>query len=53
MRFVYPGIEYEQKAIDFINEFQEISSETNGDGGLSGFLEKATYQNKVIIRQSE
>ena len=53
MKFVYPGIEYEQKAIDFINEFQEISSETNGDGGLSGFLEKATYQDWLVKIQRD
>jgi predicted acetyltransferase len=53
MRFVFPCQEYEQKAIEFIQEFREISSETNGDGGLSGFLEKATYQDWLVKIQKD
>jgi predicted acetyltransferase len=34
---------YEQKAKDFIKEFSDQSSETNGDGGLSRFLSGSTY----------
>lgn len=43
MKFVFPCAEYEQKAIEFIQEFHDYSSEINGDGGLDFYLEKHTY----------
>ena len=34
MRFVLPCIEYEQKAMEFIEEFYNHSSTLHGTGGL-------------------
>lgn len=43
MRFVFPTSDYEQRAIDFIQEFYDHSSEINGSGGLDFYLKKHTY----------
>ena len=43
MKFILPCKEYEQKAIDFIQEFYDYKSEINGTGGLDSFLKKSTY----------
>ena len=43
MEFMLPNSTYEQKAREFIQEFSDQSSETNGDGGLSYFLSHSTY----------
>ncbi len=48
MRFVFPNKEYEQKAVEFIQEFHEYHSPINGTGGLDRFLEKATYQDWLL-----
>ena len=44
MRFVFPSMEYKDKAIDYINEFIEYGSEVNGSGSLDSFLEESTYE---------
>ena len=44
MRFVFPSMEYKDKAIDYINEFKEYGSEVNGSGSLDSFLEESTYE---------
>lgn len=43
-KFVFPKIQYKEKAIEFINEFQECKSEINGSGALDSYLEVATYE---------
>ena len=43
MTFIFPCIEYEQKAVEFIQEFLSYSSILHGTGGLDSFLEKSTY----------
>ena len=43
-KFVFPTIEYKEKAIEFINEFKEYDSEINGSGALEGYLEESTYE---------
>ena len=43
MKFVFPCKEYENKAIDFIQEFYEHQSEINGTGGLDNYLKNSTY----------
>jgi len=48
MRFVFPNKEYEQKAIEFIQEFRDYDSPINGTGGLDRFLENATYQDWLL-----
>ncbi len=53
MRFVFPNKEYEQKAIEYIQEFRDYSSETHGTGGLNSFLEKATYHDWLLKVQAD
>jgi len=43
MKFVFPCDEYEQKAIEFIQEFYDHQSEINGTGDLDAYLKKASY----------
>ena len=43
MKFVFPCDEYEQKAIEFIQEFYDHQSEINGTGGLDDYLKTASY----------
>ena len=43
MRFVFPCEEYEQKAVDFVQEFRDCGSEIHGTGGLDGYLAEYTY----------
>jgi len=43
MKFVFPCSEYEQKAIEFIQEFYDRQSEINGTGGLDYYLKGSTY----------
>jgi len=38
MKFVFPCQAYEQKAIDYIQEFHEYASQINGTSGLQVFL---------------
>ena len=47
MKFVFPNMEYKDRAIDFIHEFYEHRSEINGSGGLDRFLEQSTYEKWV------
>lgn len=44
MRFVFPRIEYKDRAIEYINEFYEYGSEINGSGSLDSFLKESTYE---------
>ena len=44
MRFVFPTIDYKDKAIEYINEFYEFNSEINGSGSLDMFLKESTYE---------
>ena len=44
MRFVFPTIDYKDKAIEYINEFYEYDSEINGSGSLDWFLKESTYE---------
>ena len=48
MKFVFPCKEYEQKAIEFIQEFHDYQSPINGTGGLNGYLEKSTYSDWLV-----
>jgi len=48
MRFVLPCPEYEQKAIEFIQEFHTHSSHINGTGDLNGVLERGTYSDWLV-----
>ena len=38
MKFVFPNRDYEEKAKDFIREFDAYGSESNGSGGLDRYL---------------
>ena len=44
MKFVFPTIDYKDKAIDYINEFYTYDSEINGSGSLDRFLKESTYE---------
>ena len=44
MRFVFPNSDYEEKAKDFICEFDEYESESNGSGGLDRYLNQSSYE---------
>jgi len=48
MRFVFPCSEYEQKAIEFIQEFYDHQSEINGTGGLDRYLIESTYSEWLV-----
>ena len=48
MRFVLPCKEYEQKAISFIQEFYDYSSNINGTGGLDRFLKEDSYSGWLV-----
>lgn len=48
MKFVFPCIEYKEKAIEYIAEFYEYQSEVNGAGGLDRFLKDDTYENWLV-----
>lgn len=53
MKFVFPCQEYEQKAIEYIQEFHDHASAINGTGGLDGFLEKSTYASWLLKIQKD
>ena len=44
MKFVFPDVNYKEKAIDFINEFYEYSSEISGSGSLMRYLSESSYE---------
>ena len=48
MNFVFPCMEYEEKAIAFIKEFNDYSSEINGSGGLDSYLAHSTYADWLV-----
>ena len=39
LKHVIPSKEYEEKAIDYINEFKEYGSQINGTGSLDRYLD--------------
>jgi predicted acetyltransferase len=43
MKFIFPTAEYEQQAIEYIQEFHDHNSEINGSGGLDGALKTGAY----------
>lgn len=43
MSLVFPTMEFEAQAKDFIAEFYEYESEINGTGGIVPFLQKDDY----------
>ncbi len=47
MNLVFPTMEYEAAAKEFIEEFKEYESEINGTGGIVPFLEKDDYAGYV------
>lgn len=53
MKFIFPNKEYEQKAIEYIQEFRDYTSAINGTGGLNGYLEASTYQDWLLKVQSD
>lgn len=44
MRFVFPNLEYKDRAIEFINEFYEYNSDINGSGALDHYLKESSYE---------
>ena len=44
MRFVFPCLEYEKKAEDFVQEFFDYSVKIFGTGGLARYLVESTYE---------
>ena len=51
MRLVFPNIDYKDKAVEYIREFQEYGSEINGSRSLDRFLRESTYEawlNKIL-----
>lgn len=55
MRFVFPSLEYKEKAIEYIEEFYQYGSEINGSGSLNRFLKEATYEEWIekVIRDMD
>lgn len=47
MKLVFPNLEYEDKAIDFINEFNQYSSEIHGESELAKYIKEVNYQKWV------
>ena len=43
MKFVFPCKEYEEKAVEYIQEFHVHASKINGTGNLDVFLKNGTY----------
>lgn len=43
MKFIFPNQAYEEKAKDFIDEFNRLHSEINGSGGLDRYLLDSSY----------
>ena len=48
MKFVMPCQEYEQKAMQYIQEFYDHASDINGTGGLDRFLKTSTYSEWLL-----
>ena len=48
MKFVFPCMEYEQKAIEFIREFYDHASAINGTGSLDRHLKEGTYSDWLL-----
>ena len=44
MKLVFPSIEYKDKAIDYVREFNEYGSDINGSGSLDDYLKESTYE---------
>lgn len=46
MRFVFPTLEYKEKAIDFVEEFFcNNTTDIDGDGGLGEYIKELSYEN--------
>ena len=48
MKYVFPNMVYEQKAVEFIREFYDHSSDINGTGGLDDCLKSGTYADWLV-----
>lgn len=48
MKLVFPTPEYKEKAIEYIQEFYEYSSEINGSGALDRYLKESTYEEWLV-----
>ncbi len=48
MKFVFPTIDYKEKAREFISEFEKYGSEISGSGSLDRFLKEATYEEWLV-----
>lgn len=44
MKLVFPTMAYQEKAIEYIQEFIEYGSEVNGSGALDDYVEESTYE---------
>lgn len=53
MKFIFPCKDYEQKAVAFIQEFRDHSSDINGTGDLDNYLEKSTYADWLLKIQKD
>lgn len=53
MRFIFPKEEYEQQAIEYIQEFHDYKSDINGTGGLDAYLKTSTYQDWLMKVQCD
>jgi predicted acetyltransferase len=47
MKFVFPNLEYKNKAIEFVNEFRQSNSNINGCGSLEKYLNDSSYENWI------
>lgn len=44
MKFVFPSMDYKERAIAFINEFYKYNSDINGSGSLDRYLRERSYE---------
>ena len=44
MKFVFPNLDYKDKAVEFINEFHTYNSDINGSGALDTYLNESSYE---------
>ena len=52
-KLVFPTLEYKEKAIDYINEFNAYESEINGSGALDEYLGQFGYEEWIDKIQKE
>lgn len=53
MKFVFPCKEYEQKSIEFIQEFRDYSSNINGTGSLDRYLRESSFSEWLLKIQGD